>query len=289
MRALSTLYEAALDDSPRCAEVHYKLALLYDDKLNDPVSALHHFRRYLALSPTGAHAADVKNSIKHDEIAALTVLSGDSVITRSEAARLRNENLNLHKELEARAVPARSVTDKSQEGDTSSRKTASRKETEATSCNQAIRSSPFRESFINRPSAGKRSWTRTGRIFATPKTYGGPDPGYSVGAFGLSGRNRGIRTSPGGPLRPEVGHLVIENALVRLACRQHALTSAHRKIFVHTIVCGKRENFADVVAASFVILAHYERAHGIDEKGTGENRRSSRDRLHNRFAGLRSH
>src|SRR6266498_4874151 len=103
------LYEAALDDSPRCAEVHYKLALLYDDKLNDPVSALHHFRRYLALSPTGAHAADVKNSIKHDEIAALTVLSGDSVITRSEAARLRNENLSLHKELEARAVPARSV------------------------------------------------------------------------------------------------------------------------------------------------------------------------------------
>ncbi len=121
------LYEAALDDSPRCAEVHYKLALLYDDKLNDPVSALHHFRRYLALNPDGAHAADVKNSIKHDEIAALTVLSGDSVITRSEAARLRNENLNLHKELETRAMPARSVAGKSQEGETSSKKTAAKK------------------------------------------------------------------------------------------------------------------------------------------------------------------
>jgi LysM repeat protein len=123
------LYEAALDDSESIwnAEVHYKLALVYDDKLNDPVSALHHFRRCLALSPTGAHAADAKNSIKHDEIAALTALSGDSVITRSEAARLRNENLNLHKELEARAVPARSVTDRPQEGDTSSKKTASRK------------------------------------------------------------------------------------------------------------------------------------------------------------------
>jgi tetratricopeptide (TPR) repeat protein len=124
------LYEAALDDSEssRNAEVHYKLALLYDDKLNDPVSALHHFRRYLALSPTGAHAADVKNSIKHDEIAALTALSGDSVITRAEAARLRNENLNLHKELEVRAVPARSVADKSPlEGDTSSKKAASGK------------------------------------------------------------------------------------------------------------------------------------------------------------------
>jgi tetratricopeptide (TPR) repeat protein len=122
------LYEAALDDSEstRNAEVHYKLALLYDDKLNDPVSALHHFRRYLALSPSGAHAADVMNSIKHDEIAALTALSGDSVITRAEAARLRNENLNLHKELEGRAAPARGVTDKSQESNTTSKKTTSR-------------------------------------------------------------------------------------------------------------------------------------------------------------------
>src|SRR5215472_14255063 len=94
------LYEAALDDSPRGAEVHYKLALLYDDKLNDPASALHHFKRYLALNPNGSHAKDVKDSIKRDEIAALTALSGDSVMTRAEAARLRNENLTLHKQLE---------------------------------------------------------------------------------------------------------------------------------------------------------------------------------------------
>src|SRR6266480_5614047 len=100
------LYEAALDDSEnvRNAEVHYKLALLYDDKLNDPVSALHHFKRYLALSPNGPHATDVKDSIKRDGITALTALSGDSVITRAEAGRLRNENLTLHKEIEARAA-----------------------------------------------------------------------------------------------------------------------------------------------------------------------------------------
>jgi tetratricopeptide (TPR) repeat protein len=96
------LYEAALDDSPRGADVHYKLALLYDDKLNDPVSALHHFKRYLALAPNGSHAKDVKDSIKRDEIAALTALSSDSVITRAEASRLRNENLTLHKKLEDR-------------------------------------------------------------------------------------------------------------------------------------------------------------------------------------------
>jgi nucleoid-associated protein YgaU len=121
------LYEAALDDSPRCAEIHYKLALLYDDKLNDPISALHHFKRYLALSPNGSHASDVKNSIKRDEVAALTILSGDSVVPRAEAARLRNENLNLHKELEARSATFRSAPDKSRARDLKPGKTASTK------------------------------------------------------------------------------------------------------------------------------------------------------------------
>jgi tetratricopeptide (TPR) repeat protein len=118
------LYEAALDDSPRGAEIHYKLALIYDDKLNDPVSALHHFKRYLALSPNGPHAKDVKDSIKRDEIGALTALSGDSVITRAEAGRLRNENLTLHKELEARAA-TRTAFEKS--GANDARKPGSKK------------------------------------------------------------------------------------------------------------------------------------------------------------------
>jgi len=122
------LYEAALDDSEntRTAEVHYKLALLYDDKLNDPVSALHHFKRYLALTPNGRHANEVKNSMKHDEIAALTALSGDSVIPRSEAAQLRNENLNLRKQLEARTASLRIGSEKSQTKDASSKKNASK-------------------------------------------------------------------------------------------------------------------------------------------------------------------
>jgi LysM repeat protein len=123
------LYEAALDDSEstRNAEVHYKLAVLYDDKLNDPVSALHHFKRYLGLSPTGTHANEVKNSIKHDEVAALTALSGDSVIARSEVARLQNENLNLRKELEARATPSRIAPEKSKANDVNSKKNTSKK------------------------------------------------------------------------------------------------------------------------------------------------------------------
>jgi LysM repeat protein len=122
------LYEAALDDSEniRSAEVHYKLALLYDDKLNDPVSALHHFKRYLALTPNGPHANEVKNSMKHDEIAALTALSGDSVIPRSEAVQLRNENLNLRKQLETRTASLRIGSEKSQTKNAGSKKNASK-------------------------------------------------------------------------------------------------------------------------------------------------------------------
>src|SRR5437764_5346884 len=47
------LYEAALDGTPQSAEVHFKLALLYDHKMNDPLHALHHFKRYLVLDLNG--------------------------------------------------------------------------------------------------------------------------------------------------------------------------------------------------------------------------------------------
>jgi LysM repeat protein len=107
------LYEAALDGTPQSAEVHFKLALLYDDKMNDPLHALHHFKRYLVLSPNGSHAVDVKDFMKRDEVALGTSLSGDSVVTRTEAARLRNENLNLHRQIDAGPVKPRPIADKS--------------------------------------------------------------------------------------------------------------------------------------------------------------------------------
>lgn len=99
LRAIA-LYESALDDSPRTADVHYRLALLYDDKMHDPLHALHHFKRYLTLAPSGPHANEVKNFMKKDELELGTTLSGDSVVSRAEAARLKNENLTLRKEVE---------------------------------------------------------------------------------------------------------------------------------------------------------------------------------------------
>jgi LysM repeat protein len=106
MRAIS-MYESALDDSTQCADIHYKLALLYDDKVNDPLNALHHYKRYLTLEPAGSRAAEVKNFMKRDEVTLATTLSGDAIVTRTEAARLKNENLALRKQLEERTAKIR--------------------------------------------------------------------------------------------------------------------------------------------------------------------------------------
>ena len=93
------LYEAAIDGSPSSAEVHYKLALIYDEKMNDPLNALHHFKRFLTLEPSGKRAQEVKGFMKRDELTLLTNLTGDSMVPRSELVRLTNENLSLRKQI----------------------------------------------------------------------------------------------------------------------------------------------------------------------------------------------
>ena len=110
LRAIN-LYEEALDGSASSADIHYKIGLLYDDKMGDPLNALHHFKRYLTLTPAGSHAEEVKGFMKRDELALLTTLSGDSVVSRAEAARLKNDNLELRKQLEEqRAANSKAVT-----------------------------------------------------------------------------------------------------------------------------------------------------------------------------------
>jgi nucleoid-associated protein YgaU len=113
-----TIYESALDGSDKSADIHYRLALLYDDKMHDPLNALHHFKRYLALAPTGPHASEAKNFMKKDELELGTSLSGDSVLSRAEAVRLRNENLALRKELEDQRARLHGVTTEKSPGDT---------------------------------------------------------------------------------------------------------------------------------------------------------------------------
>ena len=109
-RGAVALYETALDGTAKTAEVHYKLALLYDDKLKQPLDALHHLQRYLELTPAGGHARDARAYKKEGEARLLTQLGKGSPMTQQEAVRLKNENQLLRDQLTAlraqKALPA---------------------------------------------------------------------------------------------------------------------------------------------------------------------------------------
>jgi len=115
-RGAVALYEAALDGTAKTADVHYKLALLYDDKLKSPVDALHHMDRYLELNPSGTHARDARAYKKEGEAKLLTRLSNGSPITQQDAVRLKNENQILREQLATlraqKALPAATVNAK---------------------------------------------------------------------------------------------------------------------------------------------------------------------------------
>ena len=100
-RAAVQFYEASLDGTAKSADTHYKLALLYADKLKSPLDAVHHLNRYLALAPSGAHAKDAQSLRKEDENRLRNELNNGTPGTQAEAVRLRNENQMLLEKLAA--------------------------------------------------------------------------------------------------------------------------------------------------------------------------------------------
>jgi len=98
-RGAIKLYEQALDGSAETAEVHYRLAVIYDEKLKRPTSALHHFQRYLDLAPKGTFAKEANAYIKEGQRKLAGGLAGSGPASQSELVRLKNENLSLQKQL----------------------------------------------------------------------------------------------------------------------------------------------------------------------------------------------
>lgn len=94
-------YETCLDGTEGTADVHYHLALIYDSKLNDPVSALHHYRRHLRMDPSSKFAGEVGQSISRIERSLAAKLNEGGLVPRSEAVRLRNENNQLREQIAA--------------------------------------------------------------------------------------------------------------------------------------------------------------------------------------------
>ncbi len=90
-------YESALDGTPKSADIHYKIAVLYDDKLKSPIDAIHHYERYLELAPAGGRAKDARTAKADCEKQLQLKLEKDGFMTTGEAARLRNENESLRK------------------------------------------------------------------------------------------------------------------------------------------------------------------------------------------------
>lgn len=92
-------YETALDGTMLSAEAHYRLGLVYEDKLKNEIGALHHFERYLELAPQGQFSTDVKGYVERLRLTLVSSLADGTVMPAREASRLKNENLELRKQL----------------------------------------------------------------------------------------------------------------------------------------------------------------------------------------------
>lgn len=97
------LYEHALEGTSRTADLHYRLAILYDTRLDDPVSALHHYQRHLETDPDipPLRKEEIERTMSRLRRDLVIRIGESGLISRSEAVRLRNENLELRKQLAA--------------------------------------------------------------------------------------------------------------------------------------------------------------------------------------------
>ena len=101
-RAAVGLYEKALQDDKKAADAHFRMGMIYDANLDDPVGAVHHFKRYMEMQPNGPHAKEARANLDRIELKLATSLAGGTLITHAEAAKLRQENKDLRDQLAQR-------------------------------------------------------------------------------------------------------------------------------------------------------------------------------------------
>ncbi len=104
-RGAVSFYEKALDSSAKAADAHFRMGMIYDANLDDPVGAVHHFKRYLEIQPNGLHAKEAHADLDRIELKLATSLAGGTLITHAEAAKLRQENKDLKDQLAQRNMP----------------------------------------------------------------------------------------------------------------------------------------------------------------------------------------
>jgi LysM repeat protein len=90
-------YQAALAANPKLAGAHYELGAIYSQKLNDPISSIYHYRRFLELSP---------NTDKKDQVQAVIDKQGAAYASSlpnagpsaDDLTKLQTENAALKKQ-----------------------------------------------------------------------------------------------------------------------------------------------------------------------------------------------
>ncbi len=108
-RGAVAAWEQALDGTPKSAEAHFRLALLYQEQMQDAVGAMHHLHRYLELAPEGPHAKAARTNLSRAETTLGASLAGGTLLSRPEAAKLRTENARLRQQLSTANAKAFSV------------------------------------------------------------------------------------------------------------------------------------------------------------------------------------
>jgi LysM repeat protein len=93
-------YETALSINPRLSGAQYQLGILYGEKLQDPVSSIFHFRRYLMLAPNADHAANAKEKIDRETQALAASTPGTTAQNSDELAKLQADNASLQKQVQ---------------------------------------------------------------------------------------------------------------------------------------------------------------------------------------------
>ena len=96
-------YEAALAANPKLAGAHYQLGVIYGDKLNDPVGAIYHFRKYLELDPASDKTDQVKAMIEKQSQAFAASVPNSPAQSADASAQLQADNATLKQQVAAAA------------------------------------------------------------------------------------------------------------------------------------------------------------------------------------------
>ena len=93
-------YEAALAEDPKLPGAQYQLGILYGEKLQDPVSSIFYFKRFLALAPDSPDAANARAMIDKESQAFAASLPNSPAQNGDDMVSLQTENAALKKATE---------------------------------------------------------------------------------------------------------------------------------------------------------------------------------------------